>query len=242
MDGFFYKGRLAGVETAFCFRHPETARYFESWLAPCGPSGHAVKVPASDFQEWQEKWGRTDNPYTEFGLSVFRASDHLLPYGRCAFHSAAVLWRGRAILFTAPSGTGKTTQMKNWLKRFPGESAVINGDKPILSEEDDGILVWPSPWKGKERIGNDTLCAKLGGIVLLEQGSRNQLRLLQVREAVEPLMKRFLCTVEDRESVEAMCAMEEAVLSSVPVWKLVNTGEIESTELVREALEKEIGL
>ena len=54
-------------------------------------------------------------------------------------------------------------------------------------------------------------------------------------------MKRFLCTVEDRETVEAMCALEEAILTSVPVWKLVNTGDMESTELVFETLKKEIG-
>lgn len=229
------------MEIVFCFRHPETAQYFDSWLFPCGPSEYAVTVPASDFREWQEKWGRTDDGYTEFGLSVFRASDFLLPYGKCAYHAAAILWRGRAILFTAPSGTGKTTQMKNWLKRFPEKSAVINGDKPILSNEGGEIFAQPSPWKGKERLGDDTLCAKLGGVVLLEQGSRNQLRPLQVREAVEPLMKRFLCTVEDRETVEAMCALEEAILTSVPVWKLVNTGDMESTELVFETLKKEIG-
>lgn len=118
----------------------------------------------------------------------------------------------------------------------------MNGDKPVISAEGDMIRVYPSPWKGKERLGDDSLTAPLGGIVFLEQGKENKITKLSPYESAIPILSRFLCTVETEETVRRMCRLEERILESVSVWRLVNTGDLESTAFVHKALLEEIGL
>lgn len=242
MKESYYHGKIAGIDVTFAFRHTGTCKYFEKWLNPVCDEKTAIRVPERDIKEWTGKWGRIDDSYTEFGLSVYRTSDHLLAYERCAFHAAAILWHERAFLFTAPSGTGKSTQLKNWIQLYPADTKIMNGDKPILGAEKDTIWVFPSPWKGKERLGDDSIKAPLGGIIFLRQSDQNKIRRLDPYESVALLLERFLCTVESEQIVQSMCRLEEKIISSVPVWKLENTGDLESTRLVHDTLIKEFGI
>jgi len=98
------------------------------------------------------------------------------------FHGAVFSWHGRAFMFTAKSGTGKSTQLKNWLQLYGDEINIINGDKPILAIRDDQVLVYPSPWKGKEGWGQDDVMLPLAGIIFLEQDRINEIRKMNIRE------------------------------------------------------------
>lgn len=236
----YYQGSISETEILYAFRHKDTFKYFADWLTPCEQKEYAVTVPVTDVEEWKSKWDRRDDAYTEYGLSVFRTSDYLLSYGKCVFHASALLWQSKAYLFTARSGTGKTTQLKNWMRLYPHDSRIMNGDKPVLSAEDGIIQVCPSPWKGKERLGDDTLTAPLGGIIFLEQGCENRISRFKPLDAAAPLLSRFLCTVENEKIIKDMCQLEDKILSAVPVWKLVNTGDLDSTSLVYETLLREI--
>lgn len=191
----------------------------------------------------KNKWNIDDSPYTEFSLSVYRAGDELLKHNRCIFHGAAFLWNKKAFIFTAPSGTGKSTQLFNWLQLYKDEIKIINGDKPILCNKmQNHIDVYPSPWKGKEGIGYDDLTASLGGVIVLKQGNINQIKRLPIDVAVLSLLKRILFTAESRESVLQASAMIEAIVSSVPVWMLTNKGDLDSAKITHDLIQKELGL
>lgn len=104
-------------------------------------------------------------------------------------------------------------------------------------KEDHTIVVHPSPWKGKERWGS-MLKASLGGIIYLEQGKKNKIERMKQEDAVIPLYKQFLFLPEKEEYIHAVCSMEEGLLKSVPVWKLVNKGDLESAQLTHDTLLK----
>lgn len=57
----------------------------------------------------------------------------LLNVGALVLHCSYLLYDGKAILFSAPSGTGKTTQAKLWEKLYPAR--IINGDKAIIQKK-----------------------------------------------------------------------------------------------------------
>ena len=61
-------------------------------------------------------------------------------------HASAVSWNGQGLVFTAPSGTGKTTQAELWA-RYKG-AKILNGDKVFLKQETDAIHAWDRPGKG----------------------------------------------------------------------------------------------
>ena len=174
----------------------------------------------------------------EYHLLHLVISNALLPFNRCVFHGTAFFWHDKAWLFSAPSGTGKTTQYRQWRRLYHNEVKIINGDKPILQFCDDGtIMVHPSPWKGKERMGS-MLKAPLGGIIYLQQGKENTIERMDSLDAAEPIYRQFLFLPETEEAVHRVCRMEDKLLRNIPVWKLVNKGDAQSAELTHHTLTK----
>ena len=240
MKEYYYAGDFAGVRFCFAFRHPDTFKYFHGWLTSSEPEGESIRVPASDCECWIRDYGMQDDGNTEFGMSAYRASDALLRYDRCVIHAAALLWRGKAWLFAADSGVGKSTQLRLWKELYGDEVRILNGDKPILCRESDGTLrVYPSPWKGKEEWGNDALSAPLGGMILLKQGRENVISRSVPVEMAARLLSFFFSSFEEEETIRALCRMETAILHSVPVWKLVNLGDAASARLTHDTLLRE---
>ena len=69
------------------------------------------------------------------------------------FHSSALALDGEGYLFTALSGTGKSTHTRNWRKLFGERVTMINDDKPIIRRIDGRFFVCGTPWMGKSDIG-----------------------------------------------------------------------------------------
>lgn len=185
-------------------------------------------TPSESYLEWMELYPQ-----------VSRA---MLPYGRVFFHGATFLWHGRAFVFTACSGTGKSTQYVLWKKRYGDEIQCINGDKPVLEFCEDGeIIAHTSPWRGKEDFGR-MLSAPLGGLIYLRQAQENQIRRMPPQEAVAPLLFQFLIPWVHEEDILSICAMEEKLLQHVPVWLLENRGDEASAALAYDTIRKELSL
>ena len=95
-------------------------------------------------------------------------------YDALVFHGSAVAVGEKAYLFTAKSGTGKTTHTALWLKNVPG-SYVVNGDKPILRFMNGQVFVCGTPWMGKEALGCSRV-VPLDGLCILSRGRENRIR------------------------------------------------------------------
>lgn len=108
------------------------------------------------------------NPgYLEF-YAIHRKICEFMPFfDTFLMHGSVVSYQGKAYMFTAPSGTGKTTRTSLWLQEFPG-SIVVNGDKPFIRVMKDCVLAYGSPWCGKEGW-NTNIGVPLQAIFLLER-------------------------------------------------------------------------
>ena len=68
-------------------------------------------------------------------------ADYITMHNRVLMHGSSICVNGKGYIFTAVSGTGKSTHTA-LLRDLHGENAVmINDDKPFLTVEDDQILV-----------------------------------------------------------------------------------------------------
>jgi hypothetical protein len=237
---YYYRGLFGNTILYFGFKYKKTADYFDGWLTESSQYDSCIEIPQRDFDYYQNTWSIPESPYTEYSLSVYRACEELLKHDSCILHGAAFLWHGGAYIFSAPSGTGKSTQLRNWMELYGDEITVINGDKPILVHENEKIVVYPSPWNGKEKMGSRTLTAELKGIILLAQSKENTIRKLTPLESADQLFQRVLFTVETEESVYLASDILTEILSSVPVWKLNNTGDHDSSILTCETLKEEL--
>ena len=105
------------------------------------------------------------------------------------FHGSAIAVEGRAYLFTAKSGTGKSTHTRLWRELLGEKALMVNDDKPLLKVEPTGVEVYGTPWNGKHHLGTNT-SAPLRAICILERGEVNEIHPISVREALPALMQQ----------------------------------------------------
>ena len=177
----------------------------------------------------------SSDPYIEYMELSSKISDALLPLNRVLFHGTAFQWHGKAWILTAPSGTGKTTQYVLWKECFGEDVQIINGDKPVLRLTDGKPVVFPSPWNGKESMGQK-ISAPLGGVILLRKSHENRIRRLTAQEAAGPLFVQFLFSRRTKQDVSAVAKLDESLLNQIPVWLLDNRGDPASARLCHDTL------
>lgn len=123
-------------------------------------------------------------------MAILRLIANRMPeYDALLFHGSAVAVNGKAYLFAASSGTGKTTHTNLWLRALP-QAYILNGDKPFLRLTADGrFLACGSPWGGKERLGRNEILP-LGAICMLKRDAENHIRAMAPAEAGSALLRQ----------------------------------------------------
>ena len=189
-----------------------------------------VKITDSDIQKENElSGGEFEKPYLE-SLCVYRKLlEKLLDKGAIVFHSSAVAVDGKAYLFTAPSGTGKSTHVALWKKLFGERAVVINDDKPIIRLVDGEFYVYGTPWNGKHDL--DTNCkAKLKAICKLERGEKNKIEKMQTAKMLPTLLAQTLRPSE-AVSYDKLLDIIGKILTQVELYRLECNVDISSAEL-----------
>lgn len=126
--------------------------------------------------------------YLEKRYILFNLSINLLDRNCMKLHSSALSYKGQGVLFTAPSGTGKSTHSRLWREAFGNDVIMVNDDMPYLSIEDDVVLINGYPYMGKHKIGNN-MSVKLKAIVILRRGEENKIVPISRKDAF-----KFLAT------------------------------------------------
>ena len=110
----------------------------------------------------------------------------LLDFGGSYLHASAVILDGKAYLFSAPSGTGKSTHTEKWCRLFG--ATYLNDDKPALRLVDDVWMVYGTPWSGKHDLSLP-VGVPLGGIAFLRRGQENTIKKLPPEIAIPKFMR-----------------------------------------------------
>lgn len=151
-------------------------------------------------------------------LCIYRAIGERLPhFDRFVFHGAAIEYGGNAYLFTAPSGTGKTTHINLWKQYLGDKVDIINGDKPII-KAGNVSTVYGTPWAGKEGYQRNT-SAPLKAICILKQGKENKITKLELAEAVNHLMRQVYLP-SDPSALSKTLELLGTVIENTPVYLL----------------------
>jgi len=92
------------------------------------------------------------DPFLERTAIQRKMADHLLTQNTLLLHSSTVAVDGKAYLFTAKCGTGKSTHTRLWRELLGERVVMVNDDKPFLRFTPEGILACGSPWSGKHGL------------------------------------------------------------------------------------------
>ena len=156
------------------------------------------------------------NEYIYTG-SIFYSG--LILFGGFMLHSSAVLMDGRAYLFSANSGVGKSTHANMWQQVFGKDRAkILNDDKPAIRIEKDGIYAFGTPWSGKTDL-NINVKAPIAGICFIERGKTNKIRRENGGAMVGKLLAQTIRPYDEKD-MELLLGHIDRVLTEVPVYTL----------------------
>ena len=194
-------------------------------------------ITMEDIQAEKEKAPEFPEPYLE-SLALFRKlCDYALSNADgIIFHSSAIMVDGCAYLFTAPSGTGKSTHTRLWRELLGDKAVMVNDDKPIIRCIDGEFYVYGTPWNGKHHL--DTNCrAKIKAICKIEQAKENRIEKINTSEMLITILNQTI-RPDNLEQMDKLLGLIDKMISKVGLYKLGCTISKEAAELAYNTMSK----
>ena len=165
--------------------------------------------------------------------------EYLLAHqNRTVLHSSFIIYNGTGIVFSAPSGTGKSTQAGLWQQYEPG-TEIINGDRSILSCDMGVPRVHGIPFCGSSGISQNRT-APLRAVVILRQGKENRIQKLGRAQSVRLLLSECSVNIWDQEGTEKILDLLSALSLKVPVWLYHCLPDVSAVKFLKKYLDGEI--
>ena len=173
---------------------------------------------------------------TGYLLNMLGLEQLLLRHDGLILHSSFIRWRGCGILFSAPSGTGKSTQASLWKKYMHAE--ILNGDRAGIRRMNGRWMAYGLPYAGSSHIYSNA-SAPIRAIVVLRQGQENIIRPMTAAAALRALFPEFSAHRWNPVFMNKMLDIASAMLREIPVYCLECRPDYGSVSLLCSTLEKE---
>lgn len=175
-------------------------------------------------------------PYSEqFHYDLFHALRLVYLYfvqqkGMLALHSASILYRNKAWLFSGHSGMGKSTHTNLWKELY--QTTLLNGDLNLLAFENDQPVVYGIPWCGTSGICCTETYA-LGGIILLNQASCDTIEELSNDRKQLLISQRLISPTWTLDIFQQNLEQVKALSKQIMVCKLHCTKKPSAAEVMK---------
>lgn len=153
------------------------------------------------------------------------------------FHGSVVAVDGQAYLFTAKSGTGKSTHTRYWRELLGERAVMVNDDKPFLQITREGVLACGSPWNGKHGLGSN-ICVPLRAICVLRQGEENRIREISPQDALFMLLQQSNRPM-DKQKLPKYMELLDGLSAAVRFYELRCRPETEAARLAFETMSRD---
>ena len=220
--------RLAGQTIGVSALFDETRTFCRDYLTDALPSLH-VEITPADIAFEREKSrreaiseGRAPFDYSDMyleTLAVYRKiAAGLLDRDILLFHGSVIAMDGQGYLFTAKSGTGKSTHTRLWQEQFGARAVMINDDKPLLRLDEQGVTAYGTPWDGKHRRSTNAACP-LKAICILTRGDENAISPMDKKSAL-PMLCQQSYRPADPAALQKTLLLVDRLGSSVGLYRL----------------------
>lgn len=174
--------------------------------------------------------------YLEHTAVYRKFCEKAIDYNVVLCHGSVLEYNGDAYLFTAPSGTGKSTHTRLWREYFGEKVTMINDDKPLLRFEEDGVYAYGTPWDGKHHISCNKK-AKLKGICFLKRATENKIYRIDQNDALPRLMNQIYRPRQTEGLLKTMDYVNK-LLEQVPMYILECNMDKEAAKVAYEGMNK----
>ncbi|MBQ4560553.1 MAG: hypothetical protein IJA54_09560 [Tyzzerella sp.] len=233
--------KLAGKIFHIEHIHPELEVFCKDYLVEESTPDFIIQLTNEDIA-YEEACATEETfsaPYLET-LALLRKISNILPeHKRFLMHGASISYEDNAFLFTARSGTGKSTHIRLWKKYIGDKVKIVNGDKPFISLEQNSIgtpepMIYGTPWAGKERWQRN--CSEpLKGICFVQRGTINTIQQMKPEECVMMLFNQVYMP-EDSTAVAHTLELLDLLVKNVPFYLLTCDMSEEAVRCSFEAL------
>ena len=162
-------------------------------------------------------------PYLET-LAVYRKMATILPsLGGMLMHGSVIAVDGEGYMFTANSGTGKSTHVRLWREKFGNRAVMVNDDKPLLRIKNENLktkspIIYGTPWDGKHHLSTN-ISVPLKAICILERGEQNEITPLTLDEAF-PMLWQQTFHNHEREHTQMTLRLMKEMSKTVRFYRL----------------------
>ena len=235
-------GRLIKIRALYDF----AKEYCQDYLAE-GEPDFTVEIRPEDIEFEQQTSARENEveglepvefkpEYLET-LSIYRKIvERMLDYDAFLFHGSAICMDGNGYLFTAKSGTGKSTHTLLWYCAFRGRCFFVNDDKPLLWLKDDQVMVCGTPWNGKHRQSTNVV-VPLKNLVVLERGEDNEIAPIEPAEALPLLLQQTYRPTNPVAMMKTLSLLERA-MKKVKLYRLKCTISPEAVKVAYRGMNR----
>ncbi len=233
------KYSIAGINTGLILRKGGIAeKQARDYLCDFeGDPQIVVGIPDEYIAARKQEAPHLTNVELEYMWSCSEFCLKLLDFGGFMLHASGVVYKNHAYLFSAPSGTGKSTHTSIWRKAFGEDEAfIINDDKPVIKLSEEGATVFGTPWSGKTDANVNT-SAPLQGICFLERGAENRIEEMPVKEAVHRILDQTVRPLEPM-GMEKLLNILDRLLKNVRVYQMQCNMELEAAYTAYETMSK----
>ena len=156
-------------------------------------------------------------------------------YKSYILHSSYIVYQEQAILFSAPSGTGKSTQADLWKKYRDIE--IINGDRALLTKEGERFYANGWPVCGSSKICHNRRYP-IKAIVMLEQGPVNEIKELSGIEKTRRLLREITINYHNQEYLDNALDFIGQLIKELPIIALSCTISKEAVDILDDYLKE----
>ena len=193
-------------------------------IAPGSLETYKSKDRAYSFEDYE---------YMSLGSNFYKK---LLDFNGMMLHSSAVVVDDKAYLFSAASGTGKSTHTNFWLELFGDRAYILNDDKPAIRVLNDGIYAYGTPWSGKNNISANKK-VKIQAICILKRDVINSIKPMEPQNA---FLRIYHSTVKKLSQEQVLKSFEiiNKIIKEIPIYELGCTPTIEAAKLSYDCMSK----
>ena len=210
------------------------------------PADYSATTTQADIDFEREKSAREDEiegiPIRQFSdgyleeLAVYRKiAEQMISYDTILFHGSVVAVNGVGYLFTAKSGTGKSTHTRLWREYFGDRAVMVNDDKPLLKIADSGVIAYGTPYNGKHRLGTN-ISVSLKAICTLTRAAENHIEPITREQAYTMLLQQVYRPADMLKMAETL-ALVDRLADSVKLYRLGCNMDISAAKVAFEGMQ-----
>ncbi|MBO4688775.1 MAG: hypothetical protein J5636_09710 [Clostridiales bacterium] len=163
-------------------------------------------------------------------LAVYRhIADEIPKRNVILFHGSVIAVDGEGYLFTAVSGTGKSTHTRLWRKYFGDRAEMINDDKPLIRIEEGKVLAYGTPWDGKHHLSTNK-AVPLKAICFLDRGVENEIHQIDPMEKY-PMLLQQIYRPKTAEGLTCTMHLIDLLMKETKFYHLHCNMDIEAAEV-----------